>query len=189
MRRQVLLLCLLGCGGPAGEDSAVVDGDTDTDTDTDSDSDADTDSDVDADTDTDTDTDADTDTDTASPWAGTYAGMLFADLEDIGFAVNADSCSASLTLVIGTDGSITGTTTCYPQGILAGQRLVVDFTGGQITGGDASGGVALDWNTNYQPTDDWTGLISGVALTGAFAGQETQGSGGFTWDANFQVNR
>lgn len=131
-------------------------------------------------------------TTTPTTWGGTYSGTLHVDIEDIGFVVNHDTCDAPLTWTIDETATpqITGSTTCYPTGILSGQSLHLDFQGSLGPAADAAGVVDMQWTSLFAPNANWSAAFSdSITLEGAFFGQELQGSAGFSWDATFTLVR
>jgi hypothetical protein len=191
---------IAGCsGGDDGKTDTGTDADADTDSDTDTDADSDTDTDTDADTDTDTDTDADTDTDTDSDadtdtgpgGAAVYTGTLLVDVEEIGFAVNQDSCQGPMTLTVDSAASpaISGSSQCTMSGILAGQTIVLDFEGDMPVGNAYSGQATVTYpSVPYPMVDTWQATeTTGGELTGTTSGSWSNGSAGFNWDATFQL--
>ena len=129
---------------------------------------------------------------TPGPRDGTYSGTITVDIEDIGFVVNQDTCQAPVAITVDgtTSPAITGSTTCQPQGVLAGQQLGIELQGDLGPDPQVSGQVRLTWSATFNPTEPWTGSFTGPdTLEGSFDGSVMQGSAGFGWTATFTATR
>ena len=123
---------------------------------------------------------------------GSYVGTIHVDIEDVGFVVNYDSCDADLTLTVDTAAvpQISGSTICYPMGILYGQSLVIDIEGTITKDPNVEGFAHLDWSPTFMPNDNWAGRFpDDDTLDGAFSGSASSGSAGFNWTATFTTAR